>query len=80
MNTSEQRQSLNKKLNEFISKSSSEFMELSKELKPLPQAETSLKSIDKIFKQLLEFNRGFSKDINELLENPICHNRFERLN
>lgn len=68
MNTSEQRQSLNKKLNEFISKSSSEFMELSKELKPLPQAETSLKSIDKIFKQLLEFNRGFSKDINELLE------------
>lgn len=68
MNTSEQRQSLNKKLSDFISGASTEFLELSKELKTLTGSETSLKRIDKIFKQLLDFNRNFGKDVNELLE------------
>ncbi len=68
MNTSEQRQSLNKKLSDFISASSTEFLELSNEIKPLKTADSSIKRIDKIFKHMLEFNRGFGKDINELLE------------
>lgn len=68
MNTSEQRQTLNKKLSDFISSSSSEFLELSKELKVNSASDESTKRLDKIFKRLLEFNRSFSQDVNDLLE------------
>lgn len=68
MNLSEQRHTLNKILSDFVSNSSSKFMELSSNLKDGDADPKTLKEVDKIFKSILDFNRNVTKNLDELIE------------
>lgn len=73
MNVIEKRQTINKYLGEYISQTSEWLMNLSAGLKD--DLELS-KSIDKIFKKLLDYNKVFTKEFQSLMD-EIENNRKE---
>lgn len=68
MDLSEKRQLINKNLGDFLSKTSEGFMKLTSSVKPLERSSESLKTIDSLFKNLMEFNRQISKEINIIFD------------
>ncbi|KAB2841425.1 MAG: GAF domain-containing protein, partial [Melioribacteraceae bacterium] len=68
MDLSEKRQLINKNLGDFLGKTSEGFMKLTSTVKPLEGSGESLKTIDSLFKNLMEFNRQISKEINIIFD------------
>ena len=65
MDTKIKNQQLNKSLGEFISQLSQGFVELSGKVKETPELG---KDIDRLFRKIMDFNRGISTDIKELID------------
>ena len=68
MDLSEKRQVINKNLGDFLSKTSEGFMKLTSSVKSLEGSGESLKTIDSLFKNLMEFNRQISKEVNIIFD------------
>lgn len=64
----ESRQRYQKLLGDSLSQLSSEFMELSAQIKSGQKSDDVAKKIDKIFKLLLDYNRKLSSEANEFFE------------
>ncbi|MFA7289623.1 MAG: sigma-54-dependent Fis family transcriptional regulator [Melioribacteraceae bacterium] len=65
MDTKIKNQQLNKSLGEFISQLSQGFVELSGKVKETPELG---KDIDRLFRKIMDFNRGISTSIKELID------------
>lgn len=65
MDTKIKNQELNKSLGEFVSRLSQGFVELSSKVKDTPELG---KDIDRLFRKIMDFNRGISNDIKELID------------
>ncbi|MCF8241801.1 MAG: sigma-54-dependent Fis family transcriptional regulator [Melioribacteraceae bacterium] len=68
INLSESRQSLNRKFGDYISQISDNFMTLSQKIKSGNVEPEIQKEVDKIFRKLLDFNRMFNNEINNIFE------------
>ena len=80
MEISEQRHKVNKLLSEFVSHSSTRFLNLSADVKNAANDPELLKQIDKTFKTILEFNRVLTKELDELFyQNDKLENKLEKL-
>jgi len=80
MENSEQRHKINKLLSEFVSQSSTRFLNLSADVKKAANDPELLKQIDKTFKTILEFNRVLTKELDELFyQNDKLENKLEKL-
>jgi Nif-specific regulatory protein len=65
MDTKIKNQQLNKSIGEFVSQLSQGFVDLSNKVKDTPELG---KDIDRLFRKIMDFNRGISNDIKELIE------------
>ncbi len=67
MDITEIRQKINKLMGDFISEASSEFLNLSGQLKVDKASKETIGHSDKLFKRMIEFNRTLSKELNLLI-------------
>lgn len=80
MEISEQRHKINKLLSEFVSQSSTRFLNLSADVKKAANDHELLKQVDKTFKSILEFNRFLTKELDELFyQNDKLEDKLEKL-
>ncbi|RJP58367.1 MAG: GAF domain-containing protein [Ignavibacteriales bacterium] len=80
MEISEQRHNVNKLLSEFVSQSSTRFLNLSSDIKKAANDPELLKQIDKTFKSILEFNRVLTKELDGLFyQYDKLENKLEKL-
>lgn len=66
MDIAEKRKITNKMLGDFMSEASQAFLNISTNLKSIHQTEDLQKSVDKVFKKLIEFNRAIGNETNEI--------------